>query len=284
MVLLSWSFAFATVIAIKPFEKKENKCLSKQGSNKGKVLRQNLLGIFHTREHHVTQESGGVWFFYCVNAKTPNCGQPSYKWERRTKEKHPVNGHVNSGHHNAHFSEPHSSATGRQQNEDVDFKLLKLDHWSQMPKMQFTFFFFLCVCVCVCVCVCRSYLTSSGLTAWLNIVFDVPLHFTLEPSDEKRALRCFPSKMISLRLSKKLFVLKKKMQKTASKNLPFPRCYFFVCSHTLRLTAGRAFGCPFLENQLAGLRALFTSDDSLIILIHSFRKQQDAPPPPPQQH
>ena len=34
----------------------------------------------------------------------------------------------------------------------------------------------------------------------------------------------------------------------------------FVGGPTLRLTAGRAFRCPFLENQLAGLRALFLSD------------------------
>ena len=31
----------------------------------------------------------------------------------------------------------------------------------------------------------------------------------------------------------------------------------FVSGHKLRLTAGRAFRCPLLENQLAGLRALF---------------------------
>ena len=41
---------------------------------------------------------------------------------------------------------------------------------------------------------------------------------------------------------------------------------FFVGGHTLRLTAGRAFRCPFLENQLAGLSGHFSFDGSFVIM------------------
>ena len=42
---------------------------------------------------------------------------------------------------------------------------------------------------------------------------------------------------------------------------------FFVSRHALRLTAGSAFGCPFLENELAGPRALFTTDSSVLHVL-----------------
>ena len=74
----------------------------------------------------------------------------------------------------------------------------------------------------------------------------------------KEASGTFLSEMIFLHLSKKDFVLNK-MQNTASQTFPHSQVMsIFVGGCTLRLTAGREFGCPFLENQLAGLRALFS--------------------------
>ena len=83
------------------------------------------------------------------------------------------------------------------------------------------------------------------------------IDLTFEPSDKKRAFRYFLSGKTFLHLSKKEIVLKKmQKKKTLQKPSPIPKMSFFVGGHTLRLTGGRAFHCPFLENQLAGLRAL----------------------------
>ena len=60
----------------------------------------------------------------------------------------------------------------------------------------------------------------------------------------------FLSEMIFLHRSKKDFVLNKKEKKNASENLLHSQdMSFFVSGHTLRLTAGRAFGCLFLKNR-----------------------------------
>ena len=85
-----------------------------------------------------------------------------------------------------------------------------------------------------------------------------------ELSHVKMALRYFLSEMRFCILAKtNLSRTKSKKKKPLQKSFSHSQDRSFsVGGHTLRLTAGRAFGCLFLENQLAGLTALFSCDSS----------------------
>ena len=77
--------------------------------------------------------------------------------------------------------------------------------------------------------------------------------------------------LIKIILNKRIYPEENAKKKPLQKPSPIPKMSFFVGGHTLRLTGGRAFRCTFLENQLAGLRALYSSDGLYVTVVFRAR-------------